>query len=172
MKKLSTFSLALHASLFSAEFLRAQDCLKNPKFTLAIQIDNPQILSGGSVKLHVTGTNVSESRLYVPIGVTGIERNTFYIKVLDETGKPVAKIDLPPGTPMRLPDNPWASVLPGESFTKRLEIGDLYHFERPDNYTIMLYHEQNIRDKQEGMVCSNTLSITVLPASSPTGDSK
>lgn len=133
-------------------------------------MDQPNIASGSNIVLHVTAKNASDKRLKVPVGLSGLERNIFEIEALSENGDPVARIDPLPGTPMRYPDNQWASLAPNESITRDLEISDLYHFENPGKYTIMHHRYQDVLSPQEGTVCSNTISITVVPPGNPKKD--
>ena len=146
--------------------LPAQDCLDHPAYSVTISAETSDFISGDPILLRVTATNTSDSRLTVPLGPSGLERDIFQIKVLDEHGVEAAKVDLPPGTPMRLPDNRWASLAPNESITDDLEIGSLYHMESPGAYTVMLYRAQDATNPEGGQICSVILPITIAQASS------
>lgn len=180
MKKLILVSaFAFLALIVSAGVLGAQTSPDNPKFTILIAADKPEVALGSDIVIIITTTNTSEEPIRVSFGYHGNMPDGYQFDMQDEQGTLVAKFgpryrQLPNGNNFRLPDRPagsmrWGDLMPGKKMEIRAKLSDDYNFDHPGKYKIRVWKPATPGTPELpelNRVYSNTITITVLPAES------
>lgn len=134
-------------------------------FTLTISTDKPTVVAGSHVFIKITQTNTSDRSIGCAAGDSNGFQIAFRYEVLDEAGKSV-KI---PGEHHELRGFSWrgpCNLAPGESTSRDSQITALYDLSKPGKYTVQV-SSQASSDEKDGVIKSNVITITVLPAEGP-----
>jgi hypothetical protein len=132
-----------------------------PPFTITISADKPTVVAGSHVYIKIKLTNTSDHNVDRSTAYSnGLDRKYIY-DVRDEDGKSVEK----PGEHHELNGVSLAmgELAPGDSVDGETRITTLYDLTKPGQYTVQLSRYIG-NDEKQGVVQSNTITITVLPA--------
>jgi len=171
MKSTKMLPSALLASVVLAVALSAQTNPDNPKFSLTIKADKPEVSLGSEIVFGITTTNLSDGPLVFDFGHQGGIPIGYQYDVRYEQGAQVARyekertVQLPNGGTWHIP-SPNVSkriggIQPGKSIEQGAIISEIYPFDRPGRYTIQVYRKESWMPSP---IYSNIITITVLPA--------
>jgi len=138
----------------------------NPPFSIAISAAYPSFRAGDKVYINIKLTNTSDHDVDCSAWFTnGTDRRYLY-DIRDENGQSTAKHDL---NPDRYPGSvQFCTLSPGEGTADSGHlISWLNDFSRPGKYSVQLSRYIGV-DEKEGVIKSNTITITVLPADEST----
>ena len=158
MKRLHALILI---SLIGAAFGPGFGQTEKEPFSITISTDNPTVTAqaGAHVRIEIKLSNTSNHALNCSAMVTnGLNRSYLY-DVLDQNGKSTEI----PGEHHELRGGSWdgpCELAQGESMNASSRIGALYDFTKPGRYTVQLSKYLG-NDEKEGVVKSNTITITV-----------
>jgi hypothetical protein len=182
-KFIRVLTFALLAPVVSASILVAQTAPENPKFTLLISTDKPEVTLGSDTEIVIKITNTSEDPITITCGKHGRMPDGYQFDMREEQGTAVARFgpryrQLPDGFMFRLPDRPAGSVIlggvsikPGKSMEEHAAISDDYNFDHPGKYTIRVWKPATMGTPEKpelNRIYSNSITVTVLPADSST----
>jgi hypothetical protein len=180
-KFIRVLTFALLAPVVSADVLVAQTAPENPKFTLRISTDKPEVTLGSDITIAIKIMNISDAPLTSSFGYHGRMPDGYQFDMRDEQGTAVARFgprykQLPDGFMFRLPDRPagsmrWGEIDPGKSVEVHATISDDYNFDHSGKYTIRVWKPatRGTPEKPElNRIYSNTITITVVEPAAPT----
>jgi len=130
-------------------------------FTITISTDKPTVVAGSHVYIKIKLTNTSDHTVDRSTAYSnGLDRQYLY-DVCDENGNSVEK----PGEHHELNGVSLATgeLAPGETANGETRITTLYDLTKPGQYTVQLSRFIG-KDEKQGVVKSNTITITVVPA--------
>lgn len=156
------FALLVPIGLTSA--LAAQTNPENPKFSLTITADKPEVTLGADIVIGIKITNLSEKPLTFTFGHHGGMPDGYQYDVRDEQGAAVAKVvHKNPLYPTKLPGSSIMGggvIQPGKSIGEGAQISEVYQFGHPGKYSIQVSREV----PWSPVIYSNIITVTVLPA--------
>jgi hypothetical protein len=171
----STF--ALLAPVLFAGALVAQSNPENPKFTIVISADKPEVTLGADITIAITITNISEEEISIACGYSGRVQDGYQYDMRDEQGAAVARFGpryrkMPDGSMFRLPDRypgdtriGGCGIKPGGFMYVYSTISDEYNFDHPGKYTIRVWKpaKMGTPEKPElDRIYSNTITVAVV----------
>lgn len=164
MKTIALFLICAAYTHMSAVFGQTP----NGAFSIALSTEKPTVTAGSNVDIRIELTNTSDHVVDCATAyVGGFDRRYLY-NVLDKDGKSVPGID-----PERYPGSyQFCNLDPGESTGngERL-ISWLHDFTKPGTYTVQVSRFIG-NDEEQGVVKSNTITITVVAPEPPSADAK
>ncbi len=143
---------------------------QEPKFTVIIRAESPEVIAGSDVDIWIKTTNISEELVFVYFGEHGNLPDGFHYDIRDGQGAEVAKTVFNDIRPSRGPGSTRSGHLaPGKSTEARARVSDVYPLDRPGKYTIRVWRRAaNVLDDSESnRVYSNTITITVVGPEAP-----
>jgi len=168
----------------SAGVLVTQTVPANPKFTILIGSPMAEVTMGSDIDIWMKVTNISNDPIIVPFGRHGNVDDGYQFDVRDEHDAKVAKVGTryvqsSDGKQLRLPSRPSGSSVPGgvelgpgKVMDGSAWISDIYQFDRSGRYTIQVSRAATRGKPDDGMIYSNTIIITVLPADATPPENK
>jgi len=167
MKKLGALFLICAACAYSGSIFGQTT---NGAFSISLSTDKPTVTTGSNVDIRIKLTNTSDHVVDCATAyVGGFDRRYLY-DVLDENGKSVLK----PGIdPERYPGGyQFCDLDPGTSTGNRgSRISWLYDLTKPGIYTVQVSRFIG-NDEKQGVVKSNTITITVVAPEPPSAETK
>lgn len=161
MKTARTYTavLAFISIVVTVGQLAAQETVKQP-FSITISALKLSYKAGSSVELKVVMTNMSGREIDAGAVYDRSINATYEYDVRDSLGNPAPRKDFKPS---ELQTVRMRTLKPGESVSDVTNVARWVDFSRPGEYQIQV--SRNIGDdEKDGVVKSNTITITVLPA--------
>lgn len=174
---------AFLATAVSAGVLVAQSNPENPKFTIVISADKPEVTLGADITIAITITNISEEEISIACGYSGRVQDGYQYDMRDEQDAAVARFGsryrkMPDGSMFRLPDRypgdtriGGCGIKPGGFMNVYSTISDEYNFDHPGKYTIRVWKPATMGTPEKpelNRIYSNTITITVVEPAAPT----
>jgi hypothetical protein len=132
---------------------------KDP-FSITISADKPTVVAGSRVYVRIKLTNTSDHVVDCSTAMVGAFDRRYLYDVLDENGKSMIKTDI---GPERYPGSyQFCNLDPGESTGNgERSISWLYDLTKPGTYTVQVSGFIG-NDEKQGVIKSNTITITVV----------
>ena len=133
-------------------------------FTINISTDKQTVEAGSDVYIRIKLTNTSDQAVDCTSWYTNALDRRYIYDVLDENGKSVAI----PGDHPELGGGSiqFCELAPRDSTNTGSRLTTLYDFTKPGQYTVQVSRYIG-KSAKEGVVKSNIITITVLPAPPP-----
>ncbi len=152
----------LFGAMLSSELASAQS--PSPPFSITLSAEKPVVKAGSDVFIQIQMTNTSNHSIdCTRVASNGLDKAYEY-ELRDKSGAAISAI------PRKHPEigepfSAWPCVLkPGESTTKDdALISKLFDLSRPGKYVVQVSRLIAGDHKEQGMVKSNSITITVTP---------